>query len=306
MNYRSKYTSLASLWICATACLLPSLASGDDAGEALSLLAEMEHTWLDVHDYSKRVLKTERLVDGDVTQQVIFIKFRQPGQFYMKVLDGVKRGSELIYPAREGSSLAVAHAGGFKGGLARFLAKTVILRSVVANEFALDDPQIGEWQHQTVPDTSIAATITRIANNVRAAVENNEGAIGLEQDCADNDRCLLRLDFTFPPDAGQLHEVRDGETLWTIASSYDRPMYVIWYNNPHVKGPRKLKGGQTLFRGFQNNWIPDARRGSDPLLKSPFETSCDDYTESFHQKTTEAPVVNQSLRFSRRPVWYIP
>lgn len=265
MHLRTTYTHLASLWICAVACLLPGLASGDDAGDVLSLLAEMEETWAGVHDYLKRVKKTERLVDGELTEQVILLKFRQPGQFYMKVLDGPNKGGELIYPARRGSRLAVAHAGGFKGGLARFLIKTVVLRSIVPTEFALDDPQIGEWQHQTVPDTSIGAMITRIADNVRLAVDNKEGAISLEQDCDDNEPCLLRLDFAFPSDAGQMHEVRDGETLWTIAAAYGRSMYVIWYNNPQVKGPRKIKAGQTVlipryYAASGSFWISPQRR----------------------------------------------
>jgi len=247
MHFRTTYTWLARLWLCTAACVLPGLVCADDAGAVLDLLAEMEQAWSTVDDYSKRVEKTERLVDGDVTEQLILIKYRQPGQFYMKVLQGPNKGGELIYPAREGSKLAVAHAGGLKGGLARLLMKTVILRRVVPTEFALDDPQIGEWQHQTVPDTSFGATIARIANNVRSGVESGEGVISLAQDCDDTDQCLLRLDFTFPPDAGQQHTVRDGETLWTIASSYDQSMYSIWYNNPRVSGPRQLKPGQILF-----------------------------------------------------------
>ncbi len=207
----------------------------------------MEQAWLEIDDYSKLVDKTERLINGDITQQTVFIKFRRPGDHYMTVLEGPNKGGELIYPAREGSDLAVAHAGGFKGGLARFLQATVILRKVVPTEFRLDDPSLGEWQHQTAADTSIGATIDRIAGNVRRAIEFGEGEIGVTDDCDDAGNCLLNLAFLLPADAGEEHVVQDGETLWTIAAAYGRPMYVVWYNNPDVKGPRKVKPGTTLF-----------------------------------------------------------
>ena len=122
----------------------PAIASGEQPDDVLGLLSGMEQAWLEVDDYSKLVDKTERLINGDVTQQTVFIKFRQPGDHYMTVLDGPNKGGELIYPAREGSDLAVAHAGGFKGGLARFLQATVILKKVVPTEFRLDDPSLGE------------------------------------------------------------------------------------------------------------------------------------------------------------------
>jgi outer membrane lipoprotein-sorting protein len=247
MHPRTKCDRVACLLAGAILWWPAAPAVANDAEEVLSFLSDMEKTWARVVDYTKRVEKTERLVDGDVTEQVIAFKYRQPGDFYMKVLEGPNKGGELIYPVREGSELAVAHAGGFKGGLARFLLKTRILSGIVPTEFALDDPEIGDWQHQAVPDTSIGATIAQIAGNVRRAVENGEGAVGLVQDCADELHCQVRLDFEFPPHAGVEHEVRDGETLWTIASSYGRPMYVVWYGNRDVKGPRKLRPGQTLF-----------------------------------------------------------
>ncbi|MEJ2129222.1 MAG: DUF1571 domain-containing protein [Woeseiaceae bacterium] len=247
MYVRTISDRLASIALCALACLLHGPAAADGAADVLSLLDEMEQNWSRVEDYTKRVEKTERLVDGDVTKQVILIKYRRPGDFYMKVLEGPNKGGELIWPVREGSDLAVAHAGGFKGGVAKFLVKTVIFRKIVPTEFALDDPQIGEWQHQTVPDTSIGATIEQIARNVRLAVENGEGQVVLAQDCEVGEPCPLRLDFEFPAGSGQQLVVSDGETLWSIAEAYDRPMYVIWYNNPQVKGPRKLKAGTTLF-----------------------------------------------------------
>ena len=231
----------------ACGCLLAGPARADDVEDVLSLLADMEQNWALIQDYTKTVEKTERLVDGDVTEQVILIKYRQPGHFYMKVIDGLNKGGELIWPVREGSDLAVAHAGGFKGGFAKFLVKTVIFRKVVPTEFALDDPQIGEWQHQTVPDTSMGATIGLIARNVRLALEKGEGSFGLAQECAGDEPCQLRLDFEFPADAGEVHEAAEGETLWSIAAAYGRPMYVVWHNNPEVKGPRKVKAGDTLF-----------------------------------------------------------
>ncbi|MDJ0905310.1 MAG: DUF1571 domain-containing protein, partial [Woeseiaceae bacterium] len=225
----------------------PAGANDEPAYDVLELLAAMEQAWLEIEDYSKLVDKTERLVNGDVTQQTVYIKFRQPNQYYMTVLDGPNKGGELIYPVREGSELAVAHAGGFRGGLARFLQATVILRKVVPTEFRLDDPTLGEWQHQTATDTSMGATIARIAGNVRRAIDFGEGDISVEKDCDIADKCLLKLDFLLPADMGEEHIVRDGETLWTIAARYGRPMYVIWYNNPDVRSPRKAEPGQTLF-----------------------------------------------------------
>lgn len=235
---------LLPLWL---GFAVPAHADGGAFDDALALLAEMEQAWSAVDDYTKLVEKTERLVNGDVTEQSVFVKFRRPEYFYMIVLDGLNKGGELIYPAREGSDLAVAHAGGFRGGFARFLQKTVILRKVVPTEFSLDDPSLGEWQHQTATDASIGATIDRIAGNVRRAAAYGEGEIGVAEDCDAGGNCLLRLDFSFPTAVGETHEVVDGETLWSIGDAYGRSMYTLWYANPQVRGPRKLRAGQNLF-----------------------------------------------------------
>jgi outer membrane lipoprotein-sorting protein len=255
MQVRTRYDSrnghkpgaIQQLATCAIAFMFVGSAAASDIDKVLSLLADMEDAWSNIVDYTKQVDKTERLVDGDVTEQTVLIKYRRPGEFYMTVLDGENKGGELIYPARKGAMMAVAHAGGFKGGLARFLVKTVVLRGAVPTEFRLDDPLIGRRQHQTVLETSLGATIARIARNVRSAIENGEGTIIIGQDCPDTARCQLRLDFELPATAGQMHEVQQGETLWTISSSYDQSMYAIWYNNRNVKRPEKVDPGQILF-----------------------------------------------------------
>lgn len=236
--------ALLPLWHCLAA---PAHADGGAFDEALALLTEMEQAWSEVDDYTKLVDKTERLVNGDVTEQTVFVKFRRPNHFYMIVLEGPNKDGELIYPAREGSDLAVAHAGGFRGGLARFLQKTVILRKVVPTEFRLDDPSLGEWQHQTATDASIGATIDRIAGNVRTAIEYGEGGVSVTEDCDEHGDCLLRLDFSFPTGVGKTHRVEDGETLWSIGDAWDRSMYTLWYANPGIRGPRRLEPGQKLF-----------------------------------------------------------
>lgn len=218
-----------------------------EAPPLLALLTEMEQAWAAIDDYTVRVAKTERLADGKVTEQTVAVKFRRPDHFYMKVIDGPGKGGELIYPAAPGLTLAVAHAGGIKGGVARFLRKTVILRGMVPTEFRLDDPSIIKGQHQTVLDSGLGATIANIAANIRLAIREGDGRLSLRQDCETGDACQWRIDAELPASAGQTHVVQQGETLWTIASDYRRPMYVIFYNNPQLRSPAEIEVGQELF-----------------------------------------------------------
>jgi len=221
--------------------------AAEDARAVLSLLDAMERAWTGIADYTAEVDKTERLIDGRVTRQRVLLKFRRPGDYYLKVLEGPGKGGELIYPKDADTPVAVAHAGGFKGGLARFLQKTVVLRRIVPTEFSLEDPAIISGQHQTVLDTSPGATIRRISANIRAAIESGEGEIRLDRECGGDGACLIRMDVALPATAGSWHDVRAGETLWTIATDHDTPMYVIWYNNPGMHNPTDVEPGESVF-----------------------------------------------------------
>ena len=221
--------------------------SAGDSAAVLSLLDTMERAWAGVADYTAEVHKTERLIDGRVTEQRVLLKFRRPGDYYLKVLEGPGQGGELIYPKDDDTPVALAHAGGFRGGLARFLRKTVVLRGIVPTEFSLDDPAIISGQHQTVLDTSPGATIRRIGANIREALERGDGDIRLHDDCGEDGGCLVRMDVALPANEGSWHEVRDGETLWTVARDYDTPMYVIWYNNPGMDRPTDVEPGESVF-----------------------------------------------------------
>jgi hypothetical protein len=216
-------------------------------GRILSLISSMEQAWSEVNDYTKEVEKTERLVDGTMTRQTVLVKFRRPNQHYLRVLQGPGAGSELIYPKNSSELVAVAHAGGFRGKLANVLKNTVLLRSLVPAEFSLQDPEIVKGQHQTVIDSNLGQTIHQIADNLRTAVELGEGEMRLEQECPGVGECMYRVDVELPTNAGELHEVKEGESLWTIASQYDRPMYVIWYNNPDMRKPTDVRPGQIVF-----------------------------------------------------------
>lgn len=218
-----------------------------DVDRVLSLINSTVQAWSEVTDYVKEVEKTERLIDGTLTQQTVLVKFRRPNQYYLRVLEGRGTGSELIYPKNKDELVAVAHAGGFRGKLASVLKKTLLLRPLVPTEFSLQDPEIIKGQHQTVLDSNLGQTIHQIASNLRVAAALGEGEMRLEQECSEAGECTYRIDVELPTKAGALHEVKEGESLWTIASQYDRPMYVIWYNNRNMREPTDLRPGQMVF-----------------------------------------------------------
>jgi outer membrane lipoprotein-sorting protein len=236
---------LLMIWTLTSSGSTPGQVS--DVEQILELISSMEQAWSDVTDYTKEVRKTERFIDGSLTQQTVLQKFRRPNQYYMRILEGPGQGGELIYPKNKDELFAVAHAGGFRGKLAKIVRGTVLLRGLVPTEFSLQDPEIIKGQHQTVLESNLGQTIHQIAKNIRTAAEFGEGKMQLEQECPEDSECMYRIDIELPTNTGELHEVMQGESLWTIASKFDCPMYVIWYNNPKMRKPTDIRPGQTVF-----------------------------------------------------------
>jgi outer membrane lipoprotein-sorting protein len=235
------------LMTCMTALSSVCISFDSETGKILSAVNAMEAAWSGVSDYTMQVEKTERLVDGQLTRQSVFLKFRHPNQYYFKVLEGRSAGAELIYPKSEQELVATAHPGGAKGKFARFLRMTVVFRRLVPTEFSLQDPSIVRGQHQTVFESNLGRTIELIARNIRIAAGHGEGEMQISEECSEDKHCMDRIDVDLPANTGSVHEVQEDENLWTLATQYDLPMYVIWYNNPDMRDPNDIHPGQSLF-----------------------------------------------------------
>jgi len=232
---------------CITALSSASISLANETAKVLFVVDVMEKAWSRVSDYTMQVEKTERLIDGRITRQSVLLKFRRPNQYYLKVLEGKGADSELIFPKSEKELVAIAHPGGAKGKFAKFLQKTIVFRRFSPTEFSLQDPRIVRGQHQTVLESNLGRTIALIAKNIRTAAEIGEGEIRIEEDCNEDNHCLYRIDVKLPASTGFVHEVKDSESLWTLATRYDLPMYVILYKNPDMRDPNDIRPGQAVF-----------------------------------------------------------
>ena len=68
-----------------------SAEQANDVERVLGLMHDVERAWSGVSDYIKVVEKTERLVNGKMTRQVVLVKFQRPNRYYLQVLEGPKK-----------------------------------------------------------------------------------------------------------------------------------------------------------------------------------------------------------------------
>ena len=223
-----------------TACSLP-------VAEAIPLLEKMERAWDEVNDYTSVLLKTERFVDGTITDERGVIRFRKPNQLYLNVVEGANAGAELLYPKPGTDSIILGRPGGVTGAVAGFLVKVPAVGRLVPFEFNLDDARLMEGQHHPLPDSTIAGMMRLISRNLRTARMHAEGSLCLHPRELVDGRPATKLEVLFPSQAGIWHTVKEGETLWTIGDDYGQDRYVILYNNPNVDFDRALAAGQRLF-----------------------------------------------------------
>ena len=79
--------------------------------EAIPLIDRMERSWAEVSDYTSTLLKTERFVDGTVTEARGRVKFRKPDKLYLHVLEGANAGAELLFPKPGTDSVILGRPG---------------------------------------------------------------------------------------------------------------------------------------------------------------------------------------------------
>jgi Protein of unknown function (DUF1571) len=234
------------------AIIAPASATGEGVcarpvAEAMPLLEEMERAWEQVGDYTSTLLKTERFIDGTITDERGVIKFRKPDQLYLHVLEGANAGAELLYPKPGTDSVILGRPGGVTGAVAGFLVKVPAIGKLVPYEFNLDDGRLMDGQHHPLPDSTIAGMMRLISVNLRTATRHAEGSVCFHPVELVDGQPAAKIEVRFPSDVGTWHTTREGETLWTIGGDYGQDRYVILYNNPSMDAENALAPGQRIF-----------------------------------------------------------
>lgn len=236
---------IALLWVTSASAL-----EGDcrrPVLDAMPLLEKMERSWDEVSDYTALLVKTERFVDGAVTEERGFIQFRKPDQIYFRLLEGSNAGAELLYPKPGTGGVVLGRPGGVPGAVAGFLINVPAIGSLIPFEFALEDRRLMIDQHHPLPDSTIAGMMRLIAANLRTARRHLEGAMCLHPSEPVHGQRATKLEVRLPADAGVWHTVTEGETFWTVAKDYDQDRYVVEYNNPSFASDKPLPVGARIF-----------------------------------------------------------
>ena len=244
-------------WLPAAALVLvlgiSASASASESGcdrpvaDLLPILERMERSWSEVTDYTARLLKTERLVDGTVTEENGIIRFRKPDQLHLRVTEGPNTGAVVLFPKPGTKDIVLGRPGGVSGTVAGLLVKLPAIGGLVPHEFPLDDPRLTDGQHHPLPDSSIGGMIELIADNVKTAARHREGSVCLRESETIAGHRSVTLEVHLPADKGSWHTATKGESLWRIGQDYAQDRYVILYNNPKVRRWNSLRAGTRVF-----------------------------------------------------------
>ena len=126
------------------------------AQEPLDWIKQLRGGYAGVKDYTA-TFRRQEMVRGELRpNEAIFLKFREPMQVYMKVLDGPSKGREAIYVGgRDGNRVLVHEPGGISSHF------TVLL--------ATDSPYVMERNRHTAEEIGIGYMTELITSNFERA-----------------------------------------------------------------------------------------------------------------------------------------
>lgn len=215
--------------------------------DVMPMLEKMERAWDEVSDYTAVLLKTERFIDGAITEERGNIKFRKPNQLYLHVLEGANAGAEVLFPKPGTDSVILGRPGGVSGAVAGFLVNMPAVGQLIPYEFDLYDGRLVDGQHHPLPDSSLAGMMRLVSVNLRKAARHLEGSMCFRGTEIVDGKRVTKIEARFPSESGIWHTVVEGETLWTIGQDYEQDRYVILYRNPSVDPEGALRPSERVF-----------------------------------------------------------
>lgn len=211
------------------------------------MVEKMEQSWSEVTDYTSILIKTERFVDGSITEERGRIRFRKPNQLYLNVLEGANKGAELLFPKPGTETVVLGRPGGVSGAVAGFLVNMPAIGNLIPHEFDLDDGRLRDGQHHPLPDSTLAGMTRLVSSNLRKAARHLEGSMCFHGTEIVDGQPATKIEARFPAEVGFWHTVAEGETLWTLGEDYKQDRYVIRYNNPSIDPDNALQPGERVF-----------------------------------------------------------
>ena len=254
--------------------------------ELLPVLDDMEQSWSGVSDYTATLLKTERFIDGTLTEERGLMRFRKPNQLYLKVLEGGNVGAELLFPKPGTNDIILGRPGGVTGAVAGFLVKVPAIGGLVPYEFELNDGRLTDGQHHPLPDSTIDGMVRLILRNGRMLAERSEGSACQHPAAIVDGRRTRPFEIRAPADAGTWHRVGSGESLWSIGEDYGQDRYVILYNNRSGQADRPIAEGDRLF--IPRYYAPRAIIWVDEVSKLPIRLHMFDAENRLYESYTNA------------------
>jgi hypothetical protein len=121
----------------------------------------MEAAYATVRDYTARFTKHERINDQLRNREETLLKFREPGQIYMRWTQGKAVGREILFVKGRDQDRALVHEPGF---LTSFL--TIVV--------APDSPKVLQDSRYPITDVGVGQLIKLLATNTRRAVARGE------------------------------------------------------------------------------------------------------------------------------------
>jgi hypothetical protein len=121
----------------------------------------MEAAYATVRDYTARFTKRERINDQLRNPEEIRLKFREPGQIYMRWTRGNAVGREILFVKGRDQDRALIHEPGF-------------LTSLLTIVIAPDSPKVLQDSRYPITDVGVGHLIKLLAANTRRAVARGE------------------------------------------------------------------------------------------------------------------------------------
>ena len=215
------------------------------------IIEKAEQTLSGTKDYTGRLLRQERFLDG-MKKQFNAFKFKKPFSVYLRFIDPFQ-GREVIYVHGWNDNELKVHKGSFPD-------ITVSL-----------DPQGStamKRSHHPITQFGFASTLKMAAKNMRLARKRGEGEIKVSDGGAIKGQPVWKIEARFPR-RGHHVTAKDDETLWDISKRTGQDMYLLLYCNRKLdydepddvdEGDRvfipRYYGGQTEFHVDKETSIP--------------------------------------------------